>query len=162
MYEEEKGRTDRLNDAVKVYIAFMTFILGFVVFKMFPPEETPVLVSAAIKSNIGIIYISLALISFTSFLISFVCTIFVLKIWKFERVCDPRDIVTRSLLWESENELISVIIADYSTAANRNHEINDRKSKLLSKALFSLVVGLAAFAICLFIFYGLPLIRGGV
>jgi len=39
MYEEEKERTNRLNDAVKVYIAFLTFTLGIVVFKMGPIKK---------------------------------------------------------------------------------------------------------------------------
>jgi len=48
---------------------------------------------------------------------------------------------------ESENSLLSAIISDYVIAANKNYEVNENKAKLLSKALFCLIVGLIFFVI---------------
>lgn len=162
LYEEEKARTIGLNNAVKVYIAFLTITLGMGVFGVLPVERISILLNGtSIDSTYKYVKVSGVVLFYVSVLLffsSFIFTILVLKVWKFERLCNPKQTALKSVFIETENKMLSVIIADYVIAANRNYEINEKKAKLLSKALFSLVGGLILFSISWFILNGLILL----
>jgi hypothetical protein len=70
----------------------------------------------------------------------------VLKVWHFERLCDPEETIARSVKFSHEEELLAAMAADYAVSANRNHAINEKKAQLLSWALFLLIASLILFA----------------
>lgn len=163
LYEEEKERKNNLNDSVKTYIVFLTFILGVGVLKILPLEKLILLLkNKSINQNFIIFSIIVFSLSIFIFFISLIFTILILKTWKFERPSDPKITTLKSVCMENENELLSSIIADYIIACNRNHAINDKKAKLLSYALFSLITGMIFFIVSLLIFNSIFLWIGGI
>ena len=162
LYEAEKERTSNLNNSVKVYIAFLTFILSVGAFKTLSIEKlVSLLKKASVDRTFAVFGIALFALSVLSLFISFVFTILILRIWRFERLSNPLVTAIRSVYMETENELLSALIANYIVASNRNHNINDQKAKLLSYALFSLIIGLALLVISLFVLGGISLWPGG-
>ena len=163
MYEEEKDRSQRLNDAVKVYLGFTSFIVGIGALKLvtvdqlaalFKVQALPV-AAAVLSTRIGTM---LFFVSFALFAASAVCTILVLKVWRFERLCDPEHLVVRTAIMESEMDLLSSMVADYAVAANRNYEVNERKAKLLSYGLLFLMCAVLLFGCSWFFAKLLPLV----
>ena len=151
VYEEEKQRTVRLNEAVKTYLAFLALVVTFGLLKYLPVKELIADVSTAPggapKTTLtGIVGGCLAVLTVLSFGASLLCTILVLKVWHFERLCDPEETVARSVKFFQEEELLASMAADYAVSANRNHAINEKKAQLLSWALFLLISSLILFA----------------
>ncbi len=162
LYEEENERRDRLNNAVKVYIGFLTFVLGIGVFKLISQKELILLLkndTYPILSIIGAIFFGMSIISF---FISFLFTILVLKMWPFERLSDPRINMEKSIFMDHKNDFVSSMISDYVVACNINHAINNEKSQLLARGLVLLIAGLILLAMSLFITKGIVLIHGGI
>jgi hypothetical protein len=162
LYEEENERRDRLNNAVKVYIGFLTFILAIGVFRLIPFEELILLLknrTYIVISIFGVIFYGTSVISF---FISFIFTILVLKMWPFERLSDPRTMVVKSIFMENKNDYVSSMISDYVVACNANHEINNQKSRLLSWGLTFLIGGFILFVLSVFIIKALGLLQGGI
>lgn len=143
IYEEEKTRANLLNNTVKIYLAFLTFALGLGVWKMMPIDKAFLYINRSPHYlNHYYIFKCFFILSLFLFFLSFIFTILVLKVWKFERLCDPKERAINSVFTKNPNKILSIIISDYIVAANRNYEINEKKAKLLSKAVFSLLSGL--------------------
>ena len=163
LYEEEKERTNRLNDAVKVYIAFLTFILGVGAFKILTIDKLQQLLKNSPTNRTFVIFgVVLFAISVLAFFTSFVFTILILRIWRFERLSNPRKISIKATFMENQNDLLSVIIADYIVACDRNHNINNNKASFLSRALFFLITGLVFLVISLLIISSVSLWGGSI
>jgi hypothetical protein len=161
LYEEEKERTCRLEKKVEIYTAMLGG--GFwVVFTLIPTDRLSALIERhSIENHIGSIILSTLILSFTLFLLSSIFTILVYRVRNFEWLCNPEKRALESIDMKNENEFISSMIADYTIAANRNHEINDKKACLLSKAIFTLLTGIIFLAIGLFFFHGFIYLKGG-
>jgi hypothetical protein len=152
MYSEEKERTNRLNDAVKVYLGFTSFIIGLGVLKVVTADDIAFLFKqpnslATTASYLKAIGVILFCLSFVLFAISALFTILVLKVWQFERLCDPEQLVVKAVTMEGEPALLSTMIADFAIAANRNYEVNEKKARLLSYGLLALICALLSFGI---------------
>lgn len=165
IYEEEHQRTNRLNNAVKIYLTFLTITLGIGILKIVPLAEIKNLLKSVSSLNpigpyLELIALSLFYLSAILFGFSFIFTILVLKIWRFERLCDPKDTALKSISLGSENQLLSLITADYTVAANRNYLINEKKARLLSRALFCLISALLIFATTWFALKTFPVLGG--
>lgn len=145
MYEEEKERTTRLNHAVTVYLGFTSFVVGYCVLKLVQLDEIAVLfnkqsppIQMSYQQMTGVI---LFCVSCALFAVSSTLTILVLKVWRFERLCDPQQVVMKSVRMESDTQLLLDMIADFAVAANRNYQVNEKKAKLLSYGLLTLMSG---------------------
>lgn len=158
LYEEEKERTDRIEKKLNIF----TFVLGGSVLGvlMLPIGKLSMLLS---NPNEGVLVFVVLLFSASIllFLFSSIFTILVYKVRRFEMPSDPKIATIKSISMESKKDLLSAIIADYSIATNRNHDINDKKASHLSKALIFLLAGLVSFALSLFIFNITMLLKGG-
>ena len=161
LYEEEKYRKDSLNSAVKIYLAFLTFFLGFASYKAIPLKEFSLALREHGGSIENVVALTLYLVSVISFCASVVFTVRVLKIWKFERLTDPKVTVIKSMHIGNRNDLLMSVISDYAVACNRNYIVNENKASLLSRALFFLVLGFILMVISLFLINGLILLNGG-
>ena len=162
LYEEEKERKNDLNAAARIYIAFFTIITSIGLFKSKILEN---LLSLPELMNIDqgflLTGIVLFILSICFFFISLVYTIFVLKVWKFERPSDPHTTALKSLFISHETELIDEIIADYVVACKRNYAVNETKAKLLSCGFIYLLCGLILFGISFIILNANTIINGG-
>ena len=162
LYEEENLRRDRLNNAVKVYLGFLTFILGVGAFKLVSLGELSLLLNTSAHqalSNTGIILLGLSLLLL---IVAFVLTIRVLKMWTYERLCDPKAMAVRSVFLEDNRKILSSMISDYVVACNVNHHINNQKSTLLTRALSMLIIGLIMLVTSVFILKAIMLVQESV
>lgn len=162
LYEEENDRRDRLNNAVKVYLGFLTFILGVGVVKLVSFGELILLLNTRMYqalSNTGFVLLGLSLMFL---IVSFVFTIRVLKMWPYERLCDPRTMAVKSVFLENNRQFLESMISDYVAACNVNYNINNEKSMLLTRALSMLIIGLIMFVTSVFMLKALVLVQEGL
>jgi len=159
LYEEENDRRDRLNNAVKVYLGFLTFILGVGVFKLVSFGELILLLNSQTNHVLSFAGLVLLGLSLTMLIVAFIFTIRVLKMWPFERLCNPRAMAVRSVFLENNKKFMESMISDYVTTCNINHEINNQKSTLLTRALSMLIIGLIMLVTSVFVLKGLVLLQ---
>ncbi len=159
LYDEESNRTKRIEQKINI----QSFILGggvLVIFGIPIDKFTELLNSSPLLHGIIILILLLFFTSTCLFLFSSIFTILVYRVRIFERLCDPKIIATDSVVSENTSDLLSKIIADYVIAANRNHEINNKKANYLSKALFSLLAGIILFVFSIIIFKFILIYKG--
>ena len=149
LYEGEKERRDVLNKTMRIYLAALGFAIGVVILKLTNIDKISALIqeTSVHGQNIQIIIIALFVVAAILFVLSFIFTLLVVKMWDRERLCDPESFVTKSASMETINTLLSSVIADYAVAANRNHNINEKKALLLSRALYSFLTSVLIFSI---------------
>lgn len=150
LYEEEKERTSHLNSLMKIYLTILTFTLGAIVFKFLDVKE----ILFSINDDGSIILRMFWIFSYLSSLmimLSFLFTILVVKIRKYERLCNPTNFVEEATKVYDEIRLLSLINANYVVATERNWVVNQKKAKLLTYSLlsyfFSFVFFISAFVI---------------
>jgi len=155
LYEEEKERTSRIEKKIDV---FRIYLGGGILLYLLPPIDKvhSSITSGKLSQLSGIVLIIFYSLSLIMFVLSFVFTVLTYKVQKFERPADPTSVIRRSLDAKDENDFISTIIADYSVAATRNHEVNEKKAAYLGKSLLlfflaviSMVVNIVLFKVLL-------------
>lgn len=147
IYEEEKTRRDILNDTTRIYLAAFGLVAAVGIIKM---ETIDMLAKSLrnlfnVSALLSIVLLILMLGSTVLFVISFFFTISAVKMWKRERLCDPQDFLYRVSKDSSEEVLLSAIIADYAVTTRRNHDVNERKARLLSMGLTLFVLSIGIF-----------------
>ncbi len=150
LYEEENKRRDVLNRTTKIFLACFGAVASIGLAKPAALEAAPATLArlAAVPPwglHVALLGAALLLASAGLLCASFIFTILVLKMWKWERLCDPRQLAIRAMTMPGESHLLSAMVADYVVAANRNHGINEQKARLLSKALFSFIFSFVMF-----------------
>lgn len=153
IYEEEKDRTKSINDAVKVYILLISFILGAGLYKVLPLNNSFPMNIDYNDVSIALIINILFLLAVLSFLTSLIFTVLIMKVWKFERLCEPKNKFAQAIILNDYNEYLISVIADYIVTSNRNNYINSQKAILLSRALVFLISGLTLFIIGLILIF---------
>ncbi|MEW6609535.1 MAG: hypothetical protein AB1414_19175 [bacterium] len=148
LYEEEKERTERIEKKVNIFAialggSLIGVLLKFPIWKAYSEIN--------VDDNQGVLITILVITSIILFLLSSLFSFFVYKVRKFERLTDPKKMAEKTILMENESDILSTIIADYTIATNRNHEINNKKVRHLSYALLSLFVALILFITSLLI-----------
>ncbi len=151
VYEEEKERRDLLNNTTRIYLTAFGFSIGVTVIKIGSIEKIPGLIrsisetSPLVGNVIGDVATVILYGTVFLFFTAFICTILAVRMWKRERLCDPEKLLPFSLSMEKETELLSTIIADYVVATQRNYCINEKKARLLSKALLFFISAITLF-----------------
>ena len=142
IFEQEQNRAASIVAGAKVYIAFLVFILGSIFLKVITADKIIILFnSSSVPLWEKIIGISLVLLSAIALLIALTFSILVLKVWSYDRLCNPANRLKETLHMTHEIEVLSKCISDFAVAANRNNEINNRRAQCLSYALSSLLIG---------------------
>lgn len=136
LYEEEKSRSDNLNSGIKIYITFLTFILGATLFKLFGMESSSEL---HFFTNFGFLR-HIVLVSLVCLVISFILAVTVIKIWRYEGLCDPDEFAKKAIAKEN-NEIFYLIIADHIVATEHNKNVNDKKAKTVYFSFIFFVLG---------------------
>ena len=142
LFEQEQRRAASIVAAVKVYIAFLVFILGSLFLKLAPinPVVEPPFNGSGPHWQMSI-GISLMVLSSVTFSAALFFAILVLKVWSYHRLCDPLDRLKDTLRMTDQLEVLSKSLCDYAIATSRNHKINNKRARYLSKALGFLLSG---------------------
>ena len=152
LFEQEQKRAVSIVGGAKVYIAFLVFILGSIFLKVITPEQILTLFSNSNISSgakfIGIFLVVLSAIALTAALLF---TILVLKVWFYERLCDPIERFKDTLTMRDEVEVLSKAISDFAVAISRNNRINNKRAEYLTRGLNCLLVGTFLSIITIFI-----------
>ncbi len=143
-YELELGRTGALNETTKRYFLFQasTFTAVLAVLKWYTPDPTGGDAWNSPGPHIGLWFLAVA---FILLLMSFLFTIMVMHIRRFERLSDPSVFVREIAAASNEADVLESIIANYVVATGRNFTINQAKAKWLARAFASYLGG----AVCL-------------
>lgn len=142
LFEQEQKRALSIISGAKVYIAFLVFILGTIFLKVVPAENILLLFTtksiSAVEKLFGIGLVTISLFTLT---IAVVLSMTVMKVWSYDRLCDPIERFKETLSMKMEEEVLSKILSDFTIATNRNNVINNMRAKRLSLALNWLLSG---------------------
>lgn len=160
LYEEEKERTSRIEKKINIFSLFLGG--GVLVSLVLPLEKLQFLLNGNILTQPLRLFGAISyIVSLLAFLVSFLLIVSIYKVQKFETPSNPQTAVFKALRIETLNDFISNVIADYSIASTRNHEINDKKAKYYSRALVFFVLGVLLSVVSITVFNGSTLISGG-
>ena len=142
LFEQEQKRAVSIVGGAKVYIAFIVFILGSIFLKLITPDKVIALFSnSAVWSGARLIGITMVMLSIVALTVAVVFTILVLKVWFYDRLCDPMERFVETLAMRDELEVISKSITDFAVATSRNNRINNERAEYLARGLNCLLIG---------------------
>jgi len=149
LFEQEQKRALSIITGAKVYIAFLVFIVGSIFLKVIPVDNIVLLFTIEGISGFGkVMGLGLALLSLLTLTVAIILSITVMKVWSYDRLCDPIERFTETLIMKSEIEVLSKILSDLSIATNRNNIINNMRARRLTLALGWLLSGTILSIIC--------------
>lgn len=142
LFEQEQKRAASIVDGAKVYIAFLVFILGSIFLKVITPEKIIALfASPSAGLTAKIIGISLVTLSGAALAAAVAFTILVMKVWSYDRLCDPVERFRETLTMKDELEVLSKSMSDFAVSISRNNRINNKRAEYLTRALNFLLAG---------------------
>jgi hypothetical protein len=142
LFEQEQKRAASIVDGAKVYIAFLVFILGSIFLKVITPEKIIALfANPSAGPTAKFIGISLVMLSAVALIAALGFTIPVMKVWSYDRLCDPVERFEETLTMKDELEVLSKSISDLAVSTSRNNRINNKRAEYLARALNCLLVG---------------------
>lgn len=142
LFEQEQKRAASIVAGAKMYIAFLVFILGSIFLKVITADKIIGLFnSSSIPQWEKVLGISLTVLSAIALLIALIFTILVLKVWSYDRLCNPVNRLKDTIYMTDEIEVLSKSISDFAVATSRNNEINNKRAQFLSYALGFLLIG---------------------
>jgi hypothetical protein len=151
LFEQEQRRAANIVGGAKVYIAFLVFVLSSLLLKVIDPKTLVALFTgSSIGSPLRIILISLVLAATVALSAAVLFTISVLKVWYYDRLCDPIERFRETLSMEDELQVLSKSICDFAVATGRNNRINNMRATYLARGLNCLLTGLLLSLIALF------------
>jgi hypothetical protein len=152
LFEQEQKRAASIVGGAKVYIAFLVFILGSIFLKAITPEKILVLFSnSSIEPWLRFAAISIIMLSAVALSAAVLFTILVLKVWFYDRLCDPIERFKETLIMRDEIEVLSKSISDLAVATSRNNLINNKRAEYLARGLNCLIIGAMLSIIVIFI-----------
>jgi hypothetical protein len=142
LYEQEQKRSASIVAGAKIYIAFLVFILGSIFLKVITADNIlSVVNSHSVPQWQKVLGFSLIAVSALVILLALVFSIFVLKVWSYDRLCNPDERLLETARMTSETEVLSKSICDFAVATSRNNAINNKRARYLSYALGCLLIG---------------------
>lgn len=143
LYEQEQKRAMSIIAGAKIYIAFLVFILGSILLKVISADKIIALFNnGSIPQWEVILGISLSVLSAIALSIALIFSILVMKVWSYDRLCNPVERFRDTLYMNNEIEVLSKSISDFAVATHRNNEINNKRARYLSYALGFLLIGM--------------------
>lgn len=132
LYEEEIKRADRFHNAVKTYLVFIlpTFPVTLGAIKFINSNPTGFFnLNLPVRDLVigGILGVSLLMT-----VVSFIFSISVIKTWKTERLCKPKEFYAKALNFTDEKYILQEILIDFLVATEKNADVNNKKGRLLS------------------------------
>jgi len=148
LYELERKRTNSIVDGLKIYLVFLSFFFGSLLFKAIDLTFIEQIIQyQSINIIYKIIILSLYCISALLLLISLGLSMYVLKPWNYERLSDPEFQLKTSTITQYDIEILMNYIADFAHITNRTNKINNKRAKLLSYSLSLLFLGVLVFLV---------------
>lgn len=152
LFEQEQKRAASIVGGAKVYIAFLIFTLGSIFLKVITPQRILSLSgNSAIESGAKLVSMSLIILSALALSGAVLFTILVLKVWFYDRLCDPIERFEETLTMRDELEVLSKSISDFAVAVSRNNRINNKRAEYLTWGLNCLIAGTLLSIIAVFI-----------
>ncbi len=142
LFEQEQKRAASIVGGAKVYIAFLVFILGSILLKVLTADKI-LLIFASSTTGLTekIIGGSIILAAVAALTAAVAFTILVLKVWSYDRLCDPIERFKETLGMKNELEVLSKSISDFAIAISRNNRINNARAEYLTRGLNYLLAG---------------------
>ena len=142
LYEQEQNRSASIVAGAKVYIVFLVFILGSIFLKVITADKILLVVNGTtVPQWEKVLAFSLIVLCGIALLIALIFSIFVLKVWSYDRLCNPDDRIVETANMNGEIEVLSKSICDFAVATSRNNAINNKRAQYLSYALGFLLIG---------------------
>lgn len=142
LYEEEINRSHHLNGSAKNLFLILAATIAFLGSLIQWLLSNPIVS----LSNFGNWLVAvLFMLGVTFAIASFVFILLTLNVRAYERLCDPIKLVSRMLVTQIEEELLSEIISNYLVATDRNLKANAGKATVLSRAYYSYFTSTAFF-----------------
>lgn len=151
LFEQEQKRAASIANGAKVYITFLIFILGSIFLKVITPEKILALfTNSSIESWIKYLAMTLIILSVVVLAAAVLFTILVLKVWFYDRLCDPIERFEETLIMRTELEVLSKSMCDFAVATSRNNLINNQRAEYLTRGLNCLIIGAVLSIIAIF------------
>lgn len=142
LFEQEQKRAASIVGGAKVYIAFLVFILGSIFLKVLTPDKILIIfANSTVGPTTKTIVIFLVILAAVALTVSVAFTILVMKVWSYDRLCDPIERFQDTLRMKNELEVLSKSISDFAVATSRNNRINNKRAGYLARGLNFLLIG---------------------
>ena len=142
LFEQEQKRAASIVAGAKIHIAFLVFILGSILLRLIRPEKIlPLFTDSNIGAMARCISVAMVVLSGIALTGAVFFTFFVMKVWSYDRLCDPIERLGQTLLMKDEIEVLSKSIADFAVATDRNNHVNNKRAEYLTRGLKCLVFG---------------------
>lgn len=142
LFEQEQKRATSIVGGAKVYIAFLVFIMGSIFLKVITLDKIVILFNyTTITPLEKLIGLSMVGVASVALIFALLFTILVLKVWSYDRLCDPLERFEDMILIQDECEIYSKAICDFAIATSRNNLINNKRAEYLARGLACLLVG---------------------
>lgn len=123
LYEQEQKRSASIVAGAKVYITFLVFILGSIFLKVITADKILLLFnSSSVPPWEKVLGFSLIILCAIALLIALIFSIFVLKVWSYDRLCNPVERTAKNaaaefyVMEEKEHKIEAHPILIYDTA----------------------------------------------
>lgn len=160
LFEVEQKRAASIIAGAKVYIAFLVFILGSIFLKVLSIDKIRRLFTdnsiTQFEKYLGILF---SILSALALFVALIFSILVLKIWSYDRLCNPAIRFKDTLYMKDEIEVLSKCISDFAVATSRNNEINNKRARFLSFGLVFLITGTILSLLTAFILRVITIVR---
>jgi len=140
LYESEIARMQRLNVATKNYLLFIlaTITISLGAIQWLKPN----IEKEHFAFDVMTYQVALVCIALVFFFVALVCSVLVLRVRPYERLCDPEEFARVIVSETHVDGVIEAIAANYVVATNRNYYVNHSKAKWLARSLNIYLCGL--------------------
>ncbi|MEM7551541.1 MAG: hypothetical protein AAF363_17795 [Bacteroidota bacterium] len=144
LYEKENKRAEELMKKSQIYLSIESFVLTALFFKV-NDLQTILSDECFLKS--------LYIVSISFIFLALFATVLSIKIYKYERVEKPKNVLSQFGKTAMPNgDFFLRRIVDYSVAAERNYEVNEKKARFLELSVIFIGLGFLFSLIFLIVF----------
>lgn len=153
LFEREEKRKVSIITSGKIFLTFVVVLISSVFYKITNSDNFFELLTKSffkddIKEFSTFVFLLLYGIGITA---TIIFSLFVVKLYSSERLCDPENRLKNTLGVKKEIHLISKMICDFAVATNSLYKVNNKRSKYLFYALRSLIFTIISFIIIIII-----------
>jgi|GEM_PF-3810553 len=131
IFQEEKEQYTAINQTVRVYLAFQGFLLGIIVFNIFPAEKLYLYFQILKQSTQHQLSGFCFFVSMVSFIISIIANMYILRVKNYEKLSDIDEFSDEAVKLPNEIDILEIIISNYTIASERNTKLNNNKASCL-------------------------------
>ncbi len=146
LYAQEEERYKELISRANIYMAIVTFYLGF-----FASNFLPTTKSSFPIAMFDIVKLSLLLFGFLTFVSAFVFIIMSINIYKHQVLADPKEIIeSYGEKVPKDEEFFDDRIIEFAASTIKNRDINNSRAIKLKRAAILMLMGVILHVVLLF------------